>query len=68
MRIQTERGGKVSDVKFVEILLGDKSIRISLRHNDTEILVHETFAEGMSIKPVCGNEFAIILDNGVNEK
>lgn len=63
MRIFTERGGKISDVDFVEILLGDKSIRISLRHNDTEILVHETFALGMSIKPVCGNEFAIILDS-----
>lgn len=65
MRIQTERGGKVSDVDYVEIFLGDgdKSIKISLRHNDTEILVHETYAEGMSIKPVCGNEVAIILND-----
>ena len=68
MKISTERGGKVSDVDYVEIFHGDNSIRISLRYNDTEILVHETFAEGMSIKPVCANEFVIILDSGVNKK
>ena len=62
MKISTERGGKVSDVNFVEIFLGDKSIRISLRYNDTQILVHETLAEDMAIKPICANEFAIILD------